>query len=290
MNDHIHALIPKRFDYFVGVDSDGCTFDTMEVKHKECFIPNIIQFYNLAAVSKYVRAAAEFVNLYSVHRGVNRFPALVKTFDLVAEMPVVAKRKVAVPSIPAVRRWVATESKLGNPTLMAAAAGDAELSYLLEWSKACNATIEKMVHDVPPFPMVRESLAALQGRADVAVASATPTEALEREWAEHDLTKYVARICGQEVGSKKEILSFAKNYAPGRSLMVGDALGDYNAAVANGVLFFPVNPGAEDESWRRFHDEAIHRFFAGTYAGAYEAALLAEFRSYLPETPPWTAK
>ncbi|MGL5098289.1 MAG: HAD family hydrolase, partial [Planctomycetia bacterium] len=118
MNDHIHALIPKRFDYFVGVDSDGCTFDTMEVKHKECFIPNIIQFYNLAAVSKYVRAAAEFVNLYSVHRGVNRFPALVKTFDLVAEMPVVAKRKVAVPSIPAVRRWVATESKLGKPTLM----------------------------------------------------------------------------------------------------------------------------------------------------------------------------
>ena len=30
-------------DHFIGVDSDGCVFDTMEVKHKECFIPNIIQ-------------------------------------------------------------------------------------------------------------------------------------------------------------------------------------------------------------------------------------------------------
>ena len=26
----------------VGIDSDGCAFDTMEVKHKECFIPNTI--------------------------------------------------------------------------------------------------------------------------------------------------------------------------------------------------------------------------------------------------------
>jgi hypothetical protein len=37
-------------DFFVGIDSDGCAFDTMEVKHKECFIPNIINFFDLAAV------------------------------------------------------------------------------------------------------------------------------------------------------------------------------------------------------------------------------------------------
>ncbi|RKY87268.1 HAD family hydrolase, partial [candidate division KSB1 bacterium] len=67
---------PKH-EYFVGVDSDGCAFDTMELKHKECFIPNIIKYWNLQAVSKYAREAAEFVNLYSKWRGVNRFPALV---------------------------------------------------------------------------------------------------------------------------------------------------------------------------------------------------------------------
>ena len=33
----------KCNEYFVGIDSDGCAFDTMEVKHKECFIPNIIK-------------------------------------------------------------------------------------------------------------------------------------------------------------------------------------------------------------------------------------------------------
>jgi hypothetical protein len=45
----------KTQDFFIGIDSDGCEFDTMEVKHKECFIPNIIRFFGLGAVSKYAR-------------------------------------------------------------------------------------------------------------------------------------------------------------------------------------------------------------------------------------------
>ena len=56
--------ITPKHDFFVGIDSDGCAFDSMELKHKECFIPNIINYYNLQAISKYAREAAEFVNLY----------------------------------------------------------------------------------------------------------------------------------------------------------------------------------------------------------------------------------
>ena len=74
---------PKH-PFLVGIDSDGCAFDTMEVKHKECFIPNTINEWELQAVSKYAREAAEFVNLYSKWRGINRFPALLMTFDLLA--------------------------------------------------------------------------------------------------------------------------------------------------------------------------------------------------------------
>ena len=71
---------PKH-DYLVGIDSDGCAFDTMELKHKECFIPNIINYWGLQGVSKYAREAAEFVNLYSKSRGINRFPALVEALE-----------------------------------------------------------------------------------------------------------------------------------------------------------------------------------------------------------------
>jgi len=59
------------------------------------------------------------------------------------------------------------------------------------------------------------------------------------------------------------------------------------AARANGALFFPINPGHEEASWRRFHDEAMQRFFDGIYAGEYESALITEFEKLLPETPPW---
>ena len=65
---------------------------------------------------------------------------------------------------------------------------------------------------MPPFPFVRESLEKLAPQADVLVVSATPHEALEREWEEHDLAKYTVAICGQEMGTKKESLRAAAKY------------------------------------------------------------------------------
>lgn len=49
----------------------------------------------------------------------------------------------------------------------------------------------------------------------------------------------------------------------------------------------PINPGEEDTSWKRLYDEGLDRFFSGTFAGDYEAALITEFETYLPDTPPW---
>ena len=147
----------------------------------------------------------------------------------------------------------------------------------------------RLVHGVPPFPYMRESLQALQSQADVVVVSATPTEALVREWEEHDIAKYARIIAGQEMGSKKQHLALAAKgkYAPDHILMMGDAPGDMEAAKANEVLFFPINPGREEASWERFFKEGLARFTAGTYAGEYEASLIAEFETLLPSTPPW---
>ena len=69
--------------------------------------------------------------------------------------------------------------------------------------------------------------------------------------------------------------------------MIGDAPGDHRAAEANNCLFYPINPGAEEASWQRFHDEAIDKFLNGTFAGDYQQQLLDEFDRYLPETPEW---
>ncbi len=82
--DALKNMQPER-EFFVGIDSDGCAFPTMELKHKECFIPNIVKYFSLQSISKYAREAAEFVNLYSRWRGINRFPALLMVMELLAE-------------------------------------------------------------------------------------------------------------------------------------------------------------------------------------------------------------
>jgi len=281
---------PKH-EFFIGIDSDGCAFDTMEIKQKECFTPNTIKYWRLQAVSKYARETVEFVNLYSKWRGTNRWPALLMVFDLLADRPEVIKRKVLMPEVPTLRAWVKTETKLGNPALKAAVekTGDPVLRQALAWSEAVNAAIEDMVKGIPPFPYVRESLVAFASVADMMVVSQTPGEALQREWEEHDLAKHAAAICGQEMGSKTEHLKFGagEKYAKDHVLMVGDALGDLTAAQKNGFLFFPINPGSEDASWQRFFEEGMGRFLKGTFAGEYEKSLLAEFEALLPDRPPW---
>ena len=114
----------KSHDFFIGIDSDGCAFDTMEVKHKECFIPNIIKYYRLAAISKYAREVAEFLNLYSKWRGINRFPGLVLTMDLLAERLEVLRRRPRLPALLGLRAWIGEETRLSNPALAGRGRGD----------------------------------------------------------------------------------------------------------------------------------------------------------------------
>jgi phosphoglycolate phosphatase-like HAD superfamily hydrolase len=283
-------LKPKH-DFLVAIDSDGCAFDSMEIKHKECFIPNIIKHWNLQPVSKYTRSAAEFVNLYSKWRGINRFPALLMVFDLLKDWPEVQKRNVLIPEALSLRSWMDHETKLGNPTLRAEVekTKDPVLTQALIWSEAVNETIEDVVKGVPPFPFVRENLENISGWADIIVCSATPYDALRREWEEHDIAKYTRIIAGQEMGSKKEHLQFVSDgkYKKDHIIMIGDAPGDMKAARANNVKFFPVNPGHEEDSWEFFFKEAAGKFANEKYSQEYEAELVNEFDKLLPEIPWW---
>ncbi|MCA9014656.1 MAG: HAD family hydrolase [Planctomycetaceae bacterium] len=281
----------KKSEFLIGIDSDGCAFDSMEIKHKECFIPNFINYFGLQPISKYAREAAEFTNLYSKWRGANRFISYTLALDLLEERAEVQSRKVKVPRLQGVRDWIERETKLGNPTLAAEVekTKDPDLELALKWSLAVNEMIAEMVHDVPPYPNVRESLMKLDPVADMIVCSATPNEALNKEWEEHDIAQFVDAICGQEAGSKKETLGQAKacGYEADKVLMIGDAPGDMKAAEAVGALFYPINPGAEEASWERFIGEACDKFLKGEYAGEYQAKVIAEFDRYLPELPPW---
>jgi phosphoglycolate phosphatase-like HAD superfamily hydrolase len=283
-------LAPSR-EFFIGIDSDGCIFDTMEIKQKECFCPNVIKHFELQTISKFARETWEFVNLYSKTRGCNRFLAVERLFELLPHRKDVMKRNPVFKDSTPLKEWIRKESKLGNPTLekYVAETNDSFMKLLLDWSLEVNADIAKMVYGIAPFPFVVESLEKMMRQADSIVVSQTPVEALTREWEENNIQKFVRVIAGQEYGTKTEHIALAAKgkYPDNKILMIGDAPGDKKAAKTNGVLFYPVNPGHEDASWERFFKEALDRFFNGTYEGAYEKSLIDEFESYLPEHPSW---
>jgi len=284
--------LEKKHDYIICFDSDGCVFDTMELKHKECFCPAFIKHMELQAGSKYAREVWDFVNLYSKTRGCNRFLALKHSLAYLREREEVNARNIKVPSLPSLMKWIEEETKLGNPALEAKVEenNDPELLKALEWSKEVNARVEDMVYGISPFPGVMEVLKKASTQADLIVVSQTPLEALAREWEEHGMTPFVGIIAGQEHGTKSEHIQFAtedKGYDKDKILMVGDAPGDLKAAQENDALFVPIIPGTEELSWAEFASEGLGRFFSGSFEGEYQDSRLEEFDKALPEKPTW---
>jgi phosphoglycolate phosphatase-like HAD superfamily hydrolase len=283
--------LQSNHDFFIGIDSDGCVFDSMEVKQKEFFIPAALRYFNLFPISELVRETWEFVNLYSSFRGGNRFPSMVKVFELLAEREEIIESGIRLPDMTSLKEWIKTETKLGNAALRKyyQESYDLSLEVILRWSETVNREIGEWLHDIPPFFHAKKAMEKISGFADIIVVSQTPHEALEREWLENDLKKYIRMIAAQEHGTKTEHIGFAAKgkYPDNRILLIGDAFGDLNAAKSNGVLFYPIIPGREDKSWELFLNEGLEKFVKGTFAGKYEESLVSEFKKSLPEIPPW---
>ena len=288
---------PGEKKFLIAIDSDGCVFDSMNPKQIVVFHPQIMEFYELWGIESYLREVAEFVNLFSKMRGCNRFTALQYIFRFLKERPGVQKLLLeesnSLPDTTSLDDYIKTykDISLGNPTLeeYTKKISDESLSKFLEWSKSVNLTISKKIKNLPPFKWVRESLELASKKADLVVVSQTPYEALDREWKEHDLNGYVDAIAGQEMGKKEDHIRIAaqKRYPPDKMLMIGDAPGDKKAADANNALFYPIVPGRETQSWEKLLEEALPKFFKGTFAGGYQENLLAEFDRALPSELAW---
>ena len=112
MTDPAQALRDFRpsKEYFIGIDSDGCVFDSMEIKHKECFTPMFIKHFNLQAVSKYAREVWEFVNLYSKTRAGRK-------------RMLFARRRIASSSQNARRKGISRIQRIGTSTIASSASG-----------------------------------------------------------------------------------------------------------------------------------------------------------------------
>lgn len=266
----------KKKDYLICVDSDGSAMDTMEIKHCRCFAPCLVEEWGLQEYEEKVLWIWNAVNLYSIHRGINRFVGL----QLVLEY--IHKHITPIAELDVLAKWVETTPELSNVALIRYLEDDDSviLPKVLRWSQSVSQHIAMLsVDDRRPFEGVAEALLSAYEESDIIVVSAANPDAMYEEWELHGLAYFVNMILNQNIGTKEFCVSelLKKGYEPSRVIMIGDAMEDLEVARQCGVCFYPIILNKEEECWRHFEIDALEHFYEGTYIGAYQDGLIEEF-------------
>ena len=264
----------KRFA--VCVDSDGCAMDTMNIKHIRCFGPCMVEEWALVPWRDAILERWNVINLYSGTRGINRFKGLAMA------LKEINRQYTAIDGIDQLTAWVQDAPELSNDAVAQKAAEHPIFEKALRWSRAVNKAIESLPpEEVKPFANVKEALFAAHQQADVVVVSSANPEAVREEWKRFHLLEEVDLLCTQEMGSKAYCIGKLVEKGYDAILMCGDAPGDEQAARKNHVSYYPILVNREEESWKRFLDEALEKFLNNEYHGAYQQALLDAFNANL---------
>ncbi len=269
----------KSKEYFVGIDSDGTVFDSMKIKHTFSFIPAAVIIFGLENCADAFKEAEEKINLYSLTRGINRFPGLLMALEEMAACG------VKIEGLDDFRKFIDSGSPLSEKGVIDWLENNPSeiMDKVLQWSRLSDSYFEKGTENLPPFESVTKTVEYMKNKADIMVVSAASSRGLEKDWKNAGLADKVDFIAGQDFGKKKDQLLFAKDkgYDVESMLMIGDAPGDYEAAVNAGVMFYPIIPGKENECWDKLKDVYFDMFVCGRYDKAVEKRLYDEFNDFL---------
>lgn len=270
----------RRKDYLICVDSDGCAMDTMDIKHIRCFGPCMVKEWGLQQWEKQILHRWNEINLYTLTRGINRFKGLALALREINDT------YVLIEGIEALENWVRETKELSNAALDRAIQNNDSIALwkALSWSKSVNQAIERLPFELKrPFEGVREGLKAAHEYADVVIVSSANRQAVVEEWQEYGLLEYVDEIMAQDVGTKAFCIGemLRQGYSTDKVMMVGDALGDYEAACKNGVFYYPIMVRNEKESWSELKDIAVRKLVDGQFAGEYQQQKIGQFMQNL---------
>jgi len=266
----------KRKEFLVCVDSDGCAMDTMDVKHKKCFAPCLVEEWGLERWRHRITERWNQINLYSKTRGINRFKGLAVILTEINQSI------TAIDGLDDLVKWTEETRETSNLSLEKEIerTNSACLKKALNWSVTLNKAIDGLDEGLKkPFCGVKQTLEEMHGFADVAIVSSANSGAVTEEWTKHGLINSVDIMLTQEDGTKAHCIAQMKKkgYGESRVLMVGDAVGDYDAAEVNGVYFYPILVKREQESWHRLKGEAFPRFVGGEFGEEYAENLIKAF-------------
>ena len=259
--------------FLIGIDSDGTAFDSMNIKHLDAFIPAALEIWPMREeVAARFTEIEKTVNLFSSLRGINRFPGLLEAFErLKKEFP----EEKGLPVTGDLRAYLEGVTRYSPATLKAWMEdhSSAGLDRVLAWSDRADELFTKACEGLTPYPGVREAMEKAWPSAAIAVVSSAARAGLEKDWAAGGLTPFVDFMMSQEDGSKTAQLRKAMSRCGGnvKALMLGDTDSDGVSAHEAGAMFYPILPGDEAASWKRFGEEILPLFLTGKYGPEEEA-------------------
>ncbi len=254
----------KKKQFLVCVDSDGCAMDTMDIKHKKCFGPCLIETWNLQQWGEEILSRWYEINLYSELRGINRFKGLAIALKEIND------KYIVIEALDSFLNWVEGTTELSNESLIEHISKNKTicLEKSLNWSVNLNKRIKELLpQEKLPFDHVKEVLKQVHQYADIAIVSSANYEAVREEWSENGLLSHIDLLLSQNIGSKSHCIHelLAKGYEANHVIMIGDAPGDEKAADENNVLFYPILVRQEADSWYEFSEHALGKFLQQDY-------------------------
>lgn len=245
-------------------DSDGCVMNAMEPKHRLCFGPAAVEIYNLREIEEVFLEKWNKVNLYASTRGTNRFLALVTVFEELES------ENYIMPDISSFKQWCKTTPALAQSELSKNIENDEILAMAFNWSRLVNEYTEKFSSEISPFKGALTGVKLAAQSNIVAVVTSAGQNQITDEWTRFGFDEFVSRYMCQEQGTKKQSLKALKQEYGDNILMVGDALGDYDAALENGLYFYPIIPQDEEKSWTDFSEIYLPMFNKSEYTNDNE--------------------
>lgn len=268
----------KNNKFLICIDSDGCAIDSMTVKHEKAFGPALVEIWEVPADKKEaVLKEWNDINLYTMTRGINRFQGLVTILSMYPEY-------VEEGQLDKLKTWVETTNALSPESLKKEydQSGLEIMAKALAWSDRVNEIISQLPL-AEPFMGVKETMELIKSQADIAVVSAANKAAIEEEWKTSGLYDLVDYFFAQDDGTKSECIKklLVTGYDHERTIMVGDALGDYNAAKSNQVWFYPILASKESESWFELNKNYLSIFLSGGFDKEVQNNLLSKMNENL---------
>lgn len=259
----------------VGIDYDGTIFDTMNIKHKDVFWKVMVDMWKLHDEEKNIIDNAVYLNLFSVKRGINRFPGLLKVME--------SSEKISKSDKDRLKDFVMSDFVMSNSGLneyINHIGGDDFLQKVLLWSQTSDKIFAEKTKNIKPFKYCAETIINMSKSADIFVISSASYLSIEHDMKECGLSDYLSGIMGQEAGNKrKQISDVLSRYDDPQMLMIGDAVSDFESAEKCGALFYPIRPGSETESWLNLKDKYFEMFINNRYDSEVQNLLYKDYLS-----------